>query len=153
MTTASYTPRQGSLASAVLAWFRENPEEELSSRDVATKFGVDVKKVVPGLRTIVDYELLFAEKRASDSGSTSALHYSLAPAGWDRPTTSAPAANDAAAAPGIHFHSDGLAMFSRSDLVCMSAGGRCIELSQAQAALAAKVLPVLLSQTPTTHNS
>lgn len=35
-----YRPESGSLAARVLAWFALNPEEELTSADIAQKFDV-----------------------------------------------------------------------------------------------------------------
>ena len=35
-----YAPRPGSLARRVLAWFMENPEEELTARDIGAKFAM-----------------------------------------------------------------------------------------------------------------
>ena len=38
MTTPTYTPRAGSLASQVIGFFRHNPDEELLLDDITDKF-------------------------------------------------------------------------------------------------------------------
>lgn len=47
---AIYNPRKGSTASRVIAWLRENPEEELTGADVATKFSVEANSVFYSLK-------------------------------------------------------------------------------------------------------
>ena len=49
-----YTPRPGSLARRVLTWFMENPDEELTAKDVAAKFGlVNVTSICQQLQPLV----------------------------------------------------------------------------------------------------
>ena len=49
-----YAPKPGSLARRVLTWFMENPDEELTARDVATKFGlVNVTSICQQLQPLV----------------------------------------------------------------------------------------------------
>ena len=38
---ATYTPKRGCLAGKVLAFFAANPDEELSSFDIASKYGIN----------------------------------------------------------------------------------------------------------------
>ncbi len=58
-TAPDYTPLPGSLAARVLDFFAKNPEEELSSRDIAQKFDVSASaNVVPSLTTPIVHDLL-----------------------------------------------------------------------------------------------
>ncbi|MDA8254415.1 MAG: hypothetical protein M0Z99_02040 [Betaproteobacteria bacterium] len=57
-----YAPRPGSLVRRVLAWFMENPEEELTVRDVAIKFGVPYSAVPACLQAPIKRKLLTRSK-------------------------------------------------------------------------------------------
>lgn len=49
-----YAPLPGSLARRVLGWFTENPEEELTARDIAAKFGlVNLTSICQQLQPLV----------------------------------------------------------------------------------------------------
>jgi len=59
LTAPNYTPMPGSLATRVLEFFAKNPEEELSSKDIAQKFDVSASaNVSPALTTPISYDLL-----------------------------------------------------------------------------------------------
>lgn len=59
MTTyAIYVPREGSLAAKVIDFLMRNPEETLSSSDIAVKFGSRIQSVSPSLRASVFHQHL-----------------------------------------------------------------------------------------------
>ncbi|MEW6559613.1 MAG: hypothetical protein AB1412_05380 [Pseudomonadota bacterium] len=59
----NYTPQPGSLAERVLDWFVKNPEEELSSADIARKFDVlATSNVIPQLAAALTHDLLRRER-------------------------------------------------------------------------------------------
>lgn len=59
----NYTPQSGSLVERVLDWFVKNPEEELSSADIARKFEVlATSNVIPQLAAALTHELLRRER-------------------------------------------------------------------------------------------
>lgn len=53
MTTPTYIPRTGSLSDRVLDYFRQQPQEELTSADIAAKFEVSRGSVMASLQTAV----------------------------------------------------------------------------------------------------
>jgi hypothetical protein len=55
---ALYTPRKNSTAARVIAWLRENPEEELTGADVSAKFTVEVHSVFYSLKPACEAGLL-----------------------------------------------------------------------------------------------
>lgn len=62
-TAPKYTPQAGSLPERVLDWFAKNPEEELSSADIAQKFDVlSSSNVQPMLSAPLGHELLRRER-------------------------------------------------------------------------------------------
>lgn len=52
-TTPTYIPRTGSLSDRVLDYFRQQPQEELTSADIAAKFEVSRGSVMASLQTAV----------------------------------------------------------------------------------------------------
>jgi hypothetical protein len=148
MQTTSYQPTPGSLAGRVLAFFDAAPEEELSSRDIATKFDVNIHLVSCSLRACVSSGLLAMDVRPSESGAPRSGHYRLGPM---RPTT--PRAKTAMQQPcaptgtGAQFQQGGLALVVNEDAVWISAEGRTVQLTPQQAASAARVLGTLLTTT------
>lgn len=52
-TQPTYVPRTGSLSDRVLAYFRQQPDEELTSADIASKFEVSRGSVMASLQTAV----------------------------------------------------------------------------------------------------
>lgn len=58
----NYHPQAHSLAGQVLAFFRANPDEELSVDDMAGKFGVNRKNIHTLLRPALDASLLARER-------------------------------------------------------------------------------------------
>lgn len=57
-----YNPRPHSLGSRVCAWFKANPDEKLSSRDVADKFDSAPLRVSAQLGAAEDADLLTSER-------------------------------------------------------------------------------------------
>jgi hypothetical protein len=68
MSTA-YTPEPGSLADRVCTWLRRNRDEELTPRDIATKFDVPVQGLHFSLRDAMDHGWIL---RSGTNGSYSA---------------------------------------------------------------------------------
>ena len=64
MTTPTYTPRAGSLASQVISFFRNNPDEELLLEDITDKFAATRGNVHTLLSDAVKAELLARERNA-----------------------------------------------------------------------------------------
>lgn len=62
-----YTPQAGSLAYQIVQFFRDNPEEELSRRDIAAKFEVDANSIDGKLRQATETGVL-ATGNSSESG-------------------------------------------------------------------------------------
>lgn len=59
LTAPDYTPLPGSLPARVLDFFAKNPEEELSTKDIAQKFDVVASaNVTPSLATPIVHDLL-----------------------------------------------------------------------------------------------
>lgn len=62
MSRGAYTPAPGSLAARVLGFFQTNPDEELTVRDVAIKFGVPYSAVPACLQAPIKRKLLTRSK-------------------------------------------------------------------------------------------
>ena len=69
MNTTAYTPEPGSLAERVSTWLRRNREEELTPRDIATKFDVPVQGLHFTLRDAMHHGWI---TRQGSNGSYSA---------------------------------------------------------------------------------
>jgi hypothetical protein len=93
MTTA-YTPEPGSLAARVCTWLQRNREEELTPRDIATKFDVPVQGLHFTLRDAMAHGWVL---RSAVNGAYAAgprLPIAGAPSGEPaKPAPSAPHAN------------------------------------------------------------
>lgn len=75
-----YRPKPGSVADRVLAFFRANPDEELSSPDIAAKFGVNQDGVRVLLRSAIAAEYLAVRQAPNSIGrGTPMLVYSAGP--------------------------------------------------------------------------
>lgn len=66
--TSAYRPYRGSTAARVLAFFQQNPGEELTRRDVAVKFGLDLTSVPTALAAAVEAGLLVWRREAGGLG-------------------------------------------------------------------------------------
>lgn len=93
--STTYTPRPGSLAAHVVAFFRANPDEQLTSRDIGEKFDVHMYGVNTQLRAAVDHGLLSVVPGSGTQPST----YSAAPGNAAPPAAAWPAAAPAAPSP------------------------------------------------------
>lgn len=71
-----YRPRPGSQADTVIRWFVTNPEEHLSTQDIALKFDVRERSVGLLLSKAVDAGLLTVTKGHTDAGRP-CLYYSV----------------------------------------------------------------------------
>lgn len=60
---AVYTPRKGSVASKVIAFFKANPGEELTSNDVAVKYCIEHHSVHKALLPAVEAGQLVKVRR------------------------------------------------------------------------------------------
>lgn len=65
---SAYRPYRGSTAARVLAFFQQNPGEELTRRDVAVKFGLDLTSVPTALASAVEAGLLVWRREAGGLG-------------------------------------------------------------------------------------
>ena len=64
MTTPTYTPRAGSLASQVIGFFRHNPDEELLLDDITDKFDATRGNIHTLLADAVKADLLVRYRNA-----------------------------------------------------------------------------------------
>lgn len=63
LNAASYRPDPGSLSDRLLRWFAANPEDELSYRDIASKFDVIAPgNVLPSIMSPITKEILTRSK-------------------------------------------------------------------------------------------
>ncbi len=73
MNALDYTPDTGSMPQRLLAWFAINRDEELSYRDIATKFDVaSPNNVLPSLTTALAAQIL-QRSRDEDGHATIAV--------------------------------------------------------------------------------
>ena len=72
--------KTGSRQARVVEWFRECPDEELYSQDIATKFGGHPYQVAARLRPCVAAGLLSVRKEKRDKAGGVKFVYSAGPA-------------------------------------------------------------------------
>lgn len=60
--TTQYKPQNDSLPGRVLAFFADNPDEELTAQDVADKFGASTKNVHSQLALAIDHHKLVRDR-------------------------------------------------------------------------------------------
>lgn len=60
--TTTYKPHQDSLPGRVMAFFADNPDEELTAQDVADKFGASTKNVHSQLALAIDHHKLVRDR-------------------------------------------------------------------------------------------
>ena len=58
MSSTTYQPQAGSTPYSVLAYFKKNPDEELSGADIALKFDIERSNITALLKSCFDHELL-----------------------------------------------------------------------------------------------
>ena len=73
MTTTNYMPRAESLADKVCRFFMRLPDEELMSREIAEKWGIETKNVGSNLMCAVAAEYLAVDGTIYSAGSCIAL--------------------------------------------------------------------------------
>lgn len=82
MPKTTYTPPADSLASSVVSYFRNNPEEQLTVEDISEKFSVGLSSVHTQLSLVLDAKLLHRSQDQDGqyvyaAGTTLAIDY-----GW-----------------------------------------------------------------------
>lgn len=144
MTYAAYIPKAGSLAEEVINFLMANPDEELSSGDIAVKFDHLQTSVTTGLKTAVHWQHLTCEPGSPNRQAI----YRLGPARI-RMLQDAPSAStieDSASNALCSYRGQGLDVTRTPGCLRVSNGSQVLDLSAAQVAALALIGPVLMGQ-------
>lgn len=147
MTYEAYIPKAGSLAEGVINFLMENPDEELTTTDIAIKFDRLLNTITPGLRTAVYWKHLTLDVGDQHRPSV----YRLGPARRQM-LDNAPLQLETTRSGGsasnelCSFQGQGLKVSRMPGCLRVSSGPQVLDLSAAQVSTLALIGPVLMGQ-------
>ncbi|MBQ0917228.1 hypothetical protein KBW71_02125 [Hydrogenophaga aromaticivorans] len=146
MTYAAYTPKPGSLAEEVISFLMANPDEELTSRDIAVKFDRQINAITPALRTAVHWQHLTCQPGNPNRPAVFLLgparRRMLENAAQDAPEQPTDSASNALCS----YRGQGLDVTRTPGCLRVSNGSQVLDLSAAQVSTLALIGPVLMGQ-------